>query len=309
MHPGSVTTPTQHERTTRSSTWNSLFPCVIQPSAPPKVFDRGSGFPIPTLISSPPSYNHWDQRPCIVTLQQVLMGVRNFSSPPFPRVRKSSPSPSILQRPLSQLLVLHFAALLCDRRSSPPRVPPPLASFLVVISPYLAVSRVVLQGAAKVDTYAVHPLPPRAYSRRQSVHLSNPHATKTQREATQGSPPRVKLKPTTLSDDSSQPPFSLTPSQSPGPTRPLSELLIDHRIFQEGCQVEISTNLLPFEGEVHFSLAEIYSQLYDTKSVKTRWRPTNKPIVPTAGQGFVTLLPPVLITNQHTFASSLKMNA
>eukprot|EP01042_Synura_sphagnicola_P000794 gene794-biopygen843 len=100
-------------------------------------------------------------------------------------------------------------------------------------------------------------------------------ATKTQRDATQGSPPRVKLKSIPLSDDSSQPQFSFTPSQSPGPTCLLSELRIDPRIPQDGRQVGMAPTLLLFEGEGLFSFEDIYFPLYDTKGVKTRWRPTD----------------------------------
>jgi len=85
----------------------------------------------------------------------------------------------------------------------------------------------------------------------------------------------VKLKSIPLSDDSSQPQFSLTPSQSPGPTRLLSELRIDPRIPQDGRQVGIAPTLLPFKGEGLFSFEDIYFPLYDTKGVKTRWRPTD----------------------------------
>ena len=85
----------------------------------------------------------------------------------------------------------------------------------------------------------------------------------------------MKLKSIPLSDDSSQPQFSLTPSQSPGPTRLLSELRMDPRIPQDGRQVGIAPTLLPFEGEGLFSFEDIYFPLYDTKGVKTRWRPTD----------------------------------
>ena len=226
----------------------------------------------------PASYNHWDERPWIRTLQQVLIGVRSFSPPSFTWFRKSPPPPSILQRPMSQLLILHLATLQYDPRSSHSKASPPLARFL-------AASHFSLPGGLPCGpTGGGHgrrkrdlPPPPHGTSKKTKLlSKQSPRraATKTQRDATQGSPPRVKLKPIPLSDDSSQPQFSLTPSQSPGPTRTLSELRLDPRIPQDGRQVGIAPTLLPFEGEGLFSFEDIYFPLYDTKGVKTRWRPT-----------------------------------
>ena len=67
--------------------------------------------------------------------------------------------------------------------------------------------------------------------------------------------------------------FDLTPSQSPGPTRPLSELRTDPCIPNDGQPVGIGNSLLPFEGEGLFSLSDIYFPVYDRKGVKTRWGP------------------------------------
>jgi len=67
--------------------------------------------------------------------------------------------------------------------------------------------------------------------------------------------------------------FTLTPSQSPGPTRSLSDLRVDPRIPNDGRPVGIGKTLLPFDGEGLFSLEEVYFPLYNNKSAKTRWRP------------------------------------
>ena len=97
-------------------------------------------------------------------------------------------------------------------------------------------------------------------------------AVKTKRQDSLFSSSLRRPKLSQGSDESSSG-FDLTPSQSPGPTRPLSELRVDPRIPNDGKPVGIGDTLLPFAGEGLFSLTEIYFPVYDRKGVKTRWRP------------------------------------
>ena len=82
-------------------------------------------------------------------------------------------------------------------------------------------------------------------------------AVKTKRQDSLSSSSLRKPKLSQDSDESSSG-FDLTPSQSPGPTRPLSELRTDPRIPNDGQPVRIGNTLLPFEGEGLFSLSDIY---------------------------------------------------
>ena len=82
-------------------------------------------------------------------------------------------------------------------------------------------------------------------------------AVKTKRQDSLSSSSLRKPKLSQDSDESSSG-FDLTPSQSPGPTRPLPELRTDPRIPNDGQPVRIGNTLLPFEGKGLFSLSDIY---------------------------------------------------
>ena len=68
-------------------------------------------------------------------------------------------------------------------------------------------------------------------------------AVKTKRQDSLSSTSHWKLKLSHDSDESSSG-FDLTPSQSPGPTLPLSEICTDPRIPNDGQPVEIGNTLL-----------------------------------------------------------------
>ena len=181
------------------------------------------------------SYNHWDQRLWIGTFQRALMSVRNFSPPPFTWFRGSPSSPSTLQEPVSQLLVLHLAAFQCAHASVPSEflLRWPVSSQLVT-SLYLAVFRVVLQGGGHGRRNEVHLFPPRAHPRKPSVFLSNPHAgdqDSTRSHARLSTSGEIKTNPALrrLLAASVLPPDAFSIS-----ARTRSELRIDPSIPQEG---------------------------------------------------------------------------
>ena len=82
-------------------------------------------------------------------------------------------------------------------------------------------------------------------------------AVKSQRQDA-SAPSRATRKPklSQISDASTPSEFTLTPFQSPGPTRSLSDLRVDPRIPNDGRPVGIGKTLLPFDGEGLFSLEE-----------------------------------------------------
>ena len=66
-------------------------------------------------------------------------------------------------------------------------------------------------------------------------------------------------------------PFTLTPSQSPGPTRALEEIRVDPRIPHQGLLVGIAPTLLPFDGEGLFTKQDIFFPRYDARGRTKKW--------------------------------------
>ena len=67
--------------------------------------------------------------------------------------------------------------------------------------------------------------------------------------------------------------FTLTPSQTPGPVRPLEEIRPDPRIQHHGPDIGIAPTLLPFSGEGLFSRTDLFFPMYDGHGKKKKWNP------------------------------------